>query len=344
MPLINANKTLSNMIIKSSNSAVYNPAIPQLTNVIQTDTNILEATYNPVEEKISLLIDNTTNFDAKIKTFLKPFRGVTNTLDNSSVIISGSEISGLTPIISVNMEIRESLGNNEVSIFHWDAEYKNWTEKGSDVNNISSHLIAGLIPNRKYTLSIDKNLRNIISDTNGELSFDTPIGDTLHNFILKIYEKPKQKTTLIYTCKDTVAINYSKFGRHKQSLCEYSKTETKILEKEEKITKENLLDGNLCPKEKRIHNFMKNGDTNGVYSSYNKGLITEVSLLQAHINRILKDDYVQAAGPVDRWFRLKTKEGVKRLQQKLNKLNPTLHLVIDGIVGPLTQAAINKSC
>ena len=90
---------------------------------------------------------------------------------------------------------------------------------------------------------------------------------------------------------------------------------------------------------------MKNGDTNGQYSSYNKARVTEVSILQAHINRILADEYTQAAGPVDKWFRSQTKHGVERLQTKLNQLLPKMtNLVIDGIVGPYTKAAINQSC
>jgi lysozyme family protein len=94
-----------------------------------------------------------------------------------------------------------------------------------------------------------------------------------------------------------------------------------------------------------ISDFMKYGDTNGEYSSYNQGIVTEVSILQSHINRILADEYTQAAGPVDIWFRSKTKLGVERIQAKLNQLLPNMvPLDIDGIVGPFTRAAINNSC
>lgn len=134
------------------------------------------------------------------------------------------------------------------------------------------------------------------------------------------------------------------FGK-KEEIKKQEKLEDSESEEEKEITEENPLGGELCSADQLIHNLMKNGDTNGVYSSYNKGIITEVSLLQSHINRILQEDYgTEAAGPVDIWFRSQTERGVKRLQRKLNSLNETLNLTIDGIVGPYTREAINHSC
>jgi lysozyme family protein len=110
-------------------------------------------------------------------------------------------------------------------------------------------------------------------------------------------------------------------------------------------TESNPFGGTQCPSNQLITDNMKNGDTNGVYSSYNQGTVTQVSILQAHINRILGNEYTQAAGPVDNYFRSKTKLGVERLQTKLNQLLPTMKpLVIDGIVGTYTKKAINMSC
>jgi peptidoglycan hydrolase-like protein with peptidoglycan-binding domain len=91
---------------------------------------------------------------------------------------------------------------------------------------------------------------------------------------------------------------------------------------------------------------MKNGDRNGNFSSYNQGTITQVNLLQTHMNRLLLDEYGnQASGPVDGIFGPLTKRGVERLQNRLNELLSTMTpLDIDGIVGPFTKAAINMSC
>ncbi len=119
-------------------------------------------------------------------------------------------------------------------------------------------------------------------------------------------------------------------------------------EPQEQPSGDNPLGGELCPQPLQIHNFMKLGDRDGQYSSYNKGIVTEVKLLQSHINRILKDEYDgEAAGPEDGIFGPLTKRGVERLQRKLNDLLKRVirkPLVIDGIVGPFTRSAINRSC
>ena len=142
-------------------------------------------------------------------------------------------------------------------------------------------------------------------------------------------------------CADPTALNYddTRFGRHTPSWCRYGSA----VDSDIPVT--NPFGGVLCSEELRIHDNMKQGDVNGIYSSYNKGIVTEVSLLQSHINRLLTDDYSQAAGPVDIWFGSQTKRGVERLQIKLNQLQgDRTPLAIDGIVGTYTKAAINMSC
>jgi hypothetical protein len=91
---------------------------------------------------------------------------------------------------------------------------------------------------------------------------------------------------------------------------------------------------------------MKNGDRNGQYGSYNQGTVTQVNILQMHMNRLLLDEYGnQASGPIDGIFGPLTKRGVERLQRRLNELLPSMEpLDIDGIVGPFTRTAINMSC
>jgi parallel beta-helix repeat protein len=119
--------------------------------------------------------------------------------------------------------------------------------------------------------------------------------------------------------------------------CQYQKTQL--------LDVAQILGSGVCPANLIIHDFMKDGDRNGKYSNYNKKVITEVNILQAHINRILKSQYNQAAGPVDGIFKSKTKLGVIRLQTALNSiLKPVPVLKLDGIVGPYTREAINKSC
>lgn len=64
------------------------------------------------------------------------------------------------------------------------------------------------------------------------------------------------------------------------------------------------------------------------------------------MNRLLLDECGnQASGTIDGIFGPLTKQGVKRLQNRLNQRLPDMTpLAIDGIVGPFTKAAINQSC
>ncbi|MCD8527986.1 MAG: peptidoglycan-binding protein, partial [Candidatus Pacebacteria bacterium] len=110
---------------------------------------------------------------------------------------------------------------------------------------------------------------------------------------------------------------------------------------------ENPFGGNLCPAHLIITNNMKQGDRDGRMSTYNRGIVTQIHILQGHMNRLLLDEYgQQASGPVDGIFGPLTKRGVERLQRRLNQLleGKITPLVIDGIVGPFTRAAINMSC
>ena len=196
---------------------------------------------------------------------------------------------------------------------------------------------------------------SVVGDFNGDGLLD--IYETVYGGQNKLwindYSTPQRRggghtSRIRYTCKDHKAINYSQFGRHKQSLCKYNKDTTEDKEHKTTPTKDNPLGGNLCTSNLLIHNFMKKGDRDGRYSSYNKGIVTEVKLLQSHINRILKNDYTEKpAGPEDGIFGILTQQGVKRLQTKLNELLKGIiekPLIIDGIVGPYTREAINHSC
>jgi len=108
---------------------------------------------------------------------------------------------------------------------------------------------------------------------------------------------------------------------------------------------QNILNSGQCSADQIISDNMKQGDVDGTYSTYNNGNATEVHLLQAHINRILAQEYNQAAGPVDGFFGPLTHLGVERLQTALNDiLQPNPILDIDGIVGPFTRSAVNGSC
>lgn len=111
------------------------------------------------------------------------------------------------------------------------------------------------------------------------------------------------------------------------------------------ITPEQIIGSGKCLSTLIITDNLKQSDKNGKYSTYNKGIVKQVDILQTHINRILSASYKQAAGSVDGIFGPLTKQGVMRLQEALNTiLKPTPLLKIDGIVGLFTKEAINNSC
>lgn len=170
-------------------------------------------------------------------------------------------------------------------------------------------------------------------------------GPSIQNIIETItFEKAKKKSksSKKYVCKDKEATNYNRFGAHKSSKCIYELD--KNIEPSSPSSS-NIFKEELCPSNLQITDYLKFGDRNGVYSSYNKRVISEISLLQTHINRILtEDNYV--IKPLGNSFHYQTKLGVEKTQKKLNhifkgKISP---LIIDGIVGPKTKAAINMSC
>ncbi len=354
LPEIPAQGNIQQFHIISGAGLVYDTTLPQLTHVNPGKTYILKASYNPTDEKVFLKIGNTDQFTADVEHFSRPFYRVTSIIDNGIVHLSGQGLSGEQEITSVDMELSTNTSTVETNISSWDSRYMEWTEKGGGANTTTSHTIGNLIPNAIYRLSIDGQESSVTSDQNGVIQFDFAIGDTLHNFLLKKYELHHHSEAIHYVCKDPHALNYSRFGRHKQSLCKYEteqnteETTTNETQNNNTVTESNPLGGKLCSQDLLIHNFMKQGDKDGTYSSYNKGIVTEVKRLQSHINRILKNDYTgKPAGPVDGIFGKLTKRGVERLQTKLNQLLQGIiekPLIIDGIVGPKTQEAINHSC
>jgi len=152
---------------------------------------------------------------------------------------------------------------------------------------------------------------------------------------------------ITYGCKDPSASNYNPFSASEPSLCKYaSATPTTITPTPTTTTTPSqILGSGKCSAALTVTENLKLGDQDHKYSTYNKGIVTQVILLQTHINRILAASYKQAAGPTDGYFGPLTRQGVKRLQKVLNTvLQPKPLLIIDGIVGPYTKAAINDSC
>lgn len=105
------------------------------------------------------------------------------------------------------------------------------------------------------------------------------------------------------------------------------KTEKTIEDKKER--------GHLCESSILLHQNMKTGDRDGKYSNWEKGMITEVKLLQTHMNRLGFN-----AGFVDGILGPKTDAAIKRMQISLGFTGK----FVDGYVGVLTRERINNSC
>ncbi len=106
----------------------------------------------------------------------------------------------------------------------------------------------------------------------------------------------------------------------------------KQLNEIDKKTGKKLGAGKKCSTEQIITQNMQAGDRNGKYSSWQKGTITEVKKLQAHMNRL-----GFSAGAEDGILGPNTDEAIKRMQKFLGTYQ-------DGKVGPLTRELINNSC
>jgi hypothetical protein len=88
----------------------------------------------------------------------------------------------------------------------------------------------------------------------------------------------------------------------------------------------------LCPDNQLLTQSMKAGDRNNIYSSWQQGKITEVKILQVHMNRLGFN-----AGIIDGILGPITDGAIKRMQTFLGTIS-------DGYVGANTRALINKSC
>jgi len=93
-----------------------------------------------------------------------------------------------------------------------------------------------------------------------------------------------------------------------------------------------LGEGEQCPAPQIITQNMRSGDRNGNFSSWQGSTISEVKILQAHLNRL-----GFASGEEDGILGPITDGAIKRMQISLG--TPP-----DGYVGPLSRALVNTSC
>jgi uncharacterized delta-60 repeat protein len=151
--------------------------------------------------------------------------------------------------------------------------------------------------------------------------------DTAGNISIGSYKIPSSSrsvSSIMFTCKDKKASNYSNFGQHKSSLCKYETISDSPAPHEETP--------GLCMQHQIITQNLRAPSRNGVYNAYTKAVVTEINKLQEHLNRLGFN-----SGPVDGIAGPLTDGAIKRMQTFLGT-KP------DGFVGPITRGLLNESC
>ncbi len=200
----------------------------------------------------------------------------------------------------------------------------NWSENNTVLTIVN--MDGRYVYNTKYTLTIDE-----VADENEN-------SNMLEPFIYTFTIKPAPSTVIGTTSEAR--------EKAQQFFIDYYKKENSIVIDTVTDKKTTPIGTGLCSSDILITENLRQGDRNKKYSSYQKNTVSQVSLLQTHINRILATLYNQAAGPVDGIYGPLTKQGVQRLQKVLKEdLSADLGIAgFDGIVGPMTRNAINNSC
>lgn len=89
---------------------------------------------------------------------------------------------------------------------------------------------------------------------------------------------------------------------------------------------------NMCSADQIITQNLRAPSRNGAYNSYTKGIVREINILQAHLNRLGFN-----SGPIDGIAGPLTDGAIKRMQTFLGAK-------ADGYIGPITRGFLNNSC
>ena len=338
---------------KTSGAAITDTTIRVTDDLAITAANVtVDATTTATTSSFSCVqttatqVDCTISIDTSGNLVIAAVDGTSNSATGSE---TGYVINAVAPVITspAATSINENL-TTVLAVLATDPDSTVLSYAitgGADqlLFTINASGILSFLTAPDFETVLDFNIDNIYEvEVTVDDGLNTGIPQTFLVTILDVNESVSSGSSkggsIKFVCKDPLAANYTDtdFGRHKASLCTFTSAPTL----------DNPFGGERCPTNLIIHDFMKDGDTNGQHSSYNKGVVTEIDLLQTHMNRLLLDEYGnQASGPIDGIFRSLTERGVERLQSRLNQLLPSmLPLKIDGIVGPFTREALNNSC
>jgi hypothetical protein len=178
-----SNSTETLQVLRGS----YNSALPRISAVSTPATDVLDATYDPVRQRISLMLDGTFATRIVVSNFSRPFaKGVTS-LDAQGNAALTIDVSGITSTESVNMSVVPTAGSVDVAIRTWSttgSNHRKWTESASASNVITAHVVGDLSPGEDYTVWCAKDgglrtrLETLQADGSGRISFTCDSGSS----------------------------------------------------------------------------------------------------------------------------------------------------------------------
>jgi hypothetical protein len=158
----------------------YNPALPRITSVSTPATDVLDATYDPSQGRISLMLDGTFSTRVAVSRFSRPFSKGVTTIDAQGNAALAIDLAGVTSMESVNMSVAPSSGSVDVAIGAWSTSgdrYRKWTESASGSNVTAAHVVGDLSPGKSYAVWYARDgghrtrLETLQADGSGRIGF-----------------------------------------------------------------------------------------------------------------------------------------------------------------------------
>ncbi len=166
------------------------PAIKFISN---DNIMVLSATTpENATSSASIVLDNPNTFATSttlvLTDFKRPFLNSTSVIDSTSTTTLTTTIGAgsSSTLDAVAMDIVPSYGSVEVSIDTWNTTgtyYRKWTEKGSDHDISTSHIVGDLRPSTNYIVKVGGILLNeYTSNSSGQITFTYDNGYSIKEF------------------------------------------------------------------------------------------------------------------------------------------------------------------
>ena len=177
-------------------SGTYDSSLPRITSVSTPATDVLNAIYDPVNGKVSLVLDGTFSTTLGISNFKKPFAAGTTTIGTDGNVDLSLGLSGVASVDSVNMSIVPSISGVDVAVQDWSTSgdrLRRWSETfSSPLFARTAHTMGDLIPGKSYNIYYTKGSgsrtywQTLQANSAGQISFSySPLLTTTTTFELQ---------------------------------------------------------------------------------------------------------------------------------------------------------------